>query len=109
MKDRIVGDFSLKFTVPNPKDEIIQINQECNFITGQNGYITPYKLHLGLYSLKELDKKYYIYPEHGLYNTFTTVMLEKGLLKISSPVNIFLDSYLSDCSGFEYNDIESLK
>ena len=101
MSDRVAGDFPLQFTLPNPTDELIQINEKCSFIIGRNGHITPYDLCIGLYSLKELEKKFNIYTdsEHELNTTLT---LEKGLLKITSPFNIGLDPYLFVCLGFEY-------
>ncbi|VVC38444.1 Hypothetical protein CINCED_3A022413, partial [Cinara cedri] len=96
MKNTIAGYFPLKFKLPNPEDEIIQINQECKFVIRRNEHIPTSTLRVGLYSLKFLEKIFNSYPEKSLNKT-TKVILENGLLKISSPFNIGIDSYLSDC------------
>ncbi|VVC33625.1 Hypothetical protein CINCED_3A001996 [Cinara cedri] len=106
MRNKFVGNFPLKFIIPNPKEELIQINQECKFVIGKNGHIPSKTLAIGLYSLSSLEKMFNSYPEKNP-NKSTKFELENRLLKISSPFNIGLDSYLSDCLGFEYKIEES--
>ena len=101
MRNTLVGDFPLKFTIPTSEDNLIQINQECKFIIGRNGHIPTTTLAVGLYSLKSLEKIFNNYSEKST-NKSTIVELEDGRLKISSPFNLGFDPYLSSCLGFEY-------